>query len=106
LKWSDVDFENGLLHVTRSVVDQTVGACKTEASQKPVLLDSILTCLLDFDQAGFAPSWMTLRGFTNSSSDPPLPSFSERDLVGPFGSGRRTPVDKNSNRCFCLVSIW
>lgn len=42
LKWSDVDFENGQLHVTRSVVDQVVGDCKTEASQKPVPLDSFL----------------------------------------------------------------
>jgi len=42
LKWSDVDFENGLLHVTRSVVDRIVGTCKTEASQKPVPLDSFL----------------------------------------------------------------
>jgi integrase len=28
LKWSDVDFENGQLHVTRSVVDQVVGDCR------------------------------------------------------------------------------
>jgi integrase len=42
LKWSDVDFENGQLHVTRSVVNQVVGDCKTEASQKPVPLDSFL----------------------------------------------------------------
>ena len=46
LKWSDVDFENGLLHVTRSVVSQIVGACKTEASQKPVPLDSFLAQVL------------------------------------------------------------
>jgi len=42
LKWSDVDFENGQLQVTRSVVDQVIGNCKTEASQKPVPLDSFL----------------------------------------------------------------
>jgi integrase len=42
LKWSDVDFENEQLHVTRSVVDQVVGDCKTEPSQKPVPLDSFL----------------------------------------------------------------
>jgi integrase len=39
LKWSDVDFENLVLHVTRSIADQRVGPCKTEASQKPVPLD-------------------------------------------------------------------
>jgi len=42
LKWGDVDFENGQVRVTRSVVDQVVGDCKTEASQKPVPLDSFL----------------------------------------------------------------
>ena len=36
LKWKDVDFENKQLHVTRSIVDRIVGACKTESSQKPV----------------------------------------------------------------------
>jgi len=35
LKWSDVDFENLELHVTRSIALQHVGPCKTEASQKP-----------------------------------------------------------------------
>jgi integrase len=39
LKWSDVDFENLVLHVTRSIADQHVGPRKTEASQKPVPLD-------------------------------------------------------------------
>ena len=42
LKWSDVDFDNLQLHVTRSIVQQVVGNCKTEASQKPVPLDSFL----------------------------------------------------------------
>jgi len=42
LKWSDVDFENLQIHVTRSIADQHVGPCKTEASQKPVPLDSEL----------------------------------------------------------------
>lgn len=42
LKWSDVDFETGQLYVTRSIVHQVVGDCKTEASQKPVPLDSFL----------------------------------------------------------------
>jgi len=39
LKWSDVDFENLEVHVTRSISLQHVGPCKTEASQKPVPLD-------------------------------------------------------------------
>jgi integrase len=36
LKWKDVDFANKQLHVTRSIVDRVVGACKAESSQKPV----------------------------------------------------------------------
>lgn len=39
LKWSDVDFEKHQIYVTRSIVMQHVGDCKTEASRKPVPLD-------------------------------------------------------------------
>jgi integrase len=39
LKWHDIDFQNNEISVTRSIVFQVVGACKTEASQKPVPLD-------------------------------------------------------------------
>ena len=39
IKWGDLDFANLLIDVQRSVVDQVVGRCKTEASQKPVPLD-------------------------------------------------------------------
>jgi integrase len=46
LKWSDVDFENLQLHVTRSISLQRVGPCKTEASQKPVPLDPELAEVL------------------------------------------------------------
>jgi len=41
LKWQDVDFEHLSLSVTRSVVDDVIGKCKTETSRKPVPLDSI-----------------------------------------------------------------
>jgi integrase len=40
IKWGDIDFANLLIDVQRSVVDQVVGRCKTEASQKPVPLDA------------------------------------------------------------------
>ncbi len=36
LKWKDVDFAAEHISVTRSIVNQVVGTCKTEASQKPV----------------------------------------------------------------------
>lgn len=46
LKWSDVDFENLELRVTKSIALQHVGPCKTEASQKPVPLDPELAEVL------------------------------------------------------------
>jgi integrase len=39
LKWHDIDFQTNEISVTRSIVFQVVGPCKTEASQKPVPLD-------------------------------------------------------------------
>jgi integrase len=42
LRWIDVDFENLELRVTRSIWHQVVGDCKTEASAKPVPLDSYM----------------------------------------------------------------
>jgi integrase len=39
LKWHDIDFRRNQISVTRSIVFQVVGPCKTEASQKPVPLD-------------------------------------------------------------------
>jgi integrase len=42
LRWRDVDFNNLELQVTRSIWHQIVGDCKTEASAKPVPLDSYM----------------------------------------------------------------
>jgi integrase len=42
LRWSDVDFENLELNVTRSIWHQVVGNCKTEASARPVPMDSYM----------------------------------------------------------------
>jgi len=39
LQWKDIDFENLLIDVNKSVVYQVIGRCKTEASKKPVPLD-------------------------------------------------------------------
>lgn len=39
LQWSDIDFGKMEINVTRSIVDQVVGRCKTESSQKPVPMD-------------------------------------------------------------------
>ena len=42
LRWCDVDFENLELRVTRSIWHQVLGNCKTEASAKPVPMDSYM----------------------------------------------------------------
>jgi hypothetical protein len=43
LKWGDIEFAAGHMHVTRSIVYGVVGSCKTEASQKPVPIHPILS---------------------------------------------------------------
>jgi integrase len=43
LKWEDIDFEAGLIHPRRSVVNQNIGKLKTVASAKPVALDPDLS---------------------------------------------------------------
>jgi integrase len=42
LQWGDVDFTQGTMNVTRSIVYGVVGRCKTESSQKPVPVHPIL----------------------------------------------------------------
>ena len=42
LRWRDVDFDALELSITRSIWHQVVGDCKTEASARPVPLDSYM----------------------------------------------------------------
>jgi integrase len=42
LKWSDIDFAQRNMYVTRSIVYGVVGPCKTESSQRPVPIHPIL----------------------------------------------------------------
>ena len=42
LKWGDIDFAQGTMSVTRSIVYGVVGPCKTESSQKPVTIHPTL----------------------------------------------------------------
>jgi integrase len=39
LKWADMDFTAGEIHLSRGIVRQHIGEMKTEASRKPVPLD-------------------------------------------------------------------
>ena len=42
LRWNDIDFERLDLRVTRSIWHQVLGNCKSEASAKPVPMDSYM----------------------------------------------------------------
>ena len=46
LQWQDVDFDAGLIHPRRSVVNQNIGKLKTVASAKPVAMDARLSRVL------------------------------------------------------------
>jgi integrase len=51
LKWSDINWQQMQMNVTRSVVDSIIGKCKTEASRKPVPLDEVtLLALFEWRQ--------------------------------------------------------
>jgi integrase len=51
LKWEDVDFENGMIHIRRSLVDQVEGLPKTEASKRPIpLVSGLAQALLSWQQ--------------------------------------------------------
>jgi integrase len=39
LQWADLDFIELRINIVRSVVDQAIGNCKTEASRKPVVMN-------------------------------------------------------------------
>ena len=47
LRWQDVDFEHLTITVQRSLVDQVIGPTKTEASQRPLPMDSRIATLLE-----------------------------------------------------------
>jgi integrase len=48
LKWSDLDFDDGVINLARAIVHQHVGEMKTEASQKPVPMDGALAAALQY----------------------------------------------------------
>jgi integrase len=48
LKWRDVDFQAKQIHVTRSIVQNVIGVCKTETSQKPIPHDDLVKVLREW----------------------------------------------------------
>jgi integrase len=57
LKWGDIDFCQGTMNVTRSIVYGVVGPCKTESSQKPVPVHMLV--------ANALMSWRKQSTYTN-----------------------------------------
>src|SRR5260370_710379 len=72
LKWVDIDFNKNEVSVTRSVVMQVVGSCKTEASQKSVPLDPVLA--------------RTLRTWRDHTK---YKAAGDRVFASPFSKGRK-----------------
>jgi site-specific recombinase XerD len=46
LQWQDLDYIGRRINIVRSVVDQAIGKCKTEASRKPVVMDEHIAQVL------------------------------------------------------------
>jgi integrase len=46
LQWQDLDFLGRRINIARSVVDQAINGCKTEASRKPVVMDEYIAQVL------------------------------------------------------------
>ncbi len=71
LKWKDIDFQEKQVSVTRSVVHQVVGVCKTEASQKPVPLhDNVVEVLQQWrhqSRYGAPDDWVFASPFRNGA---------------------------------------
>jgi len=65
LKWGDINFAQGTMNVTRSVVYGVVGPCKTESSQKPVPVHpTVLEALAKWKEAPGTPNPTT--GFSRA----------------------------------------
>jgi hypothetical protein len=91
MKWQDVILDTLEIHLSRAIVDGVAGDMKTEASRKPVPLDSLLAeVLLDWRartpttamKTGFSPalrSWAnSLTGLTAHCEGPFAPGATRR----------------------------
>jgi len=69
LQWQDLDFEGLEFRITRSIVDQVVGNCKTEASRKPMPMHSAMAeALWHWKQVSLytrPEDWVFASPFTN-----------------------------------------
>jgi integrase len=86
LKWEDIDFANGKIHVRRSLVDQIEGEPKTEASKRPIPLEPALAFALSTwkQQASYSkPSdWVFASSF-HAGRTPYWPSTVLANVIQP-----------------------
>ncbi len=84
LKWGDIDFEQLLFHVTRSVVDGVIGKCKTETSRKPLPLDRFtVECLREWQEKSVYPGpedWVFASEWQDGEMPPWADTLLERHL--------------------------
>jgi hypothetical protein len=70
LQWCDLDFFNLRINIIRSVVDQVIGNCKTEASRKPVVMDEhIAQALMAWRQESVYTASTDWSGLHHGSAD-------------------------------------
>ncbi len=95
LKWENIEFAEGHMHVTRSIVYGVVGPSKTEASRKPVPIHPILSEVL--------LQWRNGVRYTKAE-DWVFASV----LVQPEMERGRSPLVSNSTLQvgICKASIW
>lgn len=86
LKWGDVHFDRHEISVTRSIVFQVLGPCKTEVSQRPIPMDCCLAEALEVWRAQSryraASDWV----FASANSDGRLPFWGQpimRKIIRP-----------------------
>jgi len=95
LKWGDIDFTEGHMHVTRSIVYGVEGPCKTEASQKPVPVHSILVeALLQWRKAvrcASADAWI----FASKRYRGRRPYWARRSYANTFALWRRVSESRS-----------
>lgn len=96
LQWRDLDFIGRRIKIERSVVDQVIGKCKTEASRKPVVMEEhIAQALMSWRQesAYTAPQDWVWASTQKQGKQPLWLTTIMRYYIQP--AARRAGIDKN-----------
>ena len=98
LKWKDVDFHTKQIYVTRSIVQNVVGFCKTESSQKPVPAhDDLLRALREWHRQTPYQSPREL-GVCEPGAPRSLALLGPGDHAAPYPSCRAKTCNHEANR--------